>query len=98
MNSVNKAIDEICKDLSKNDRDNRPFVFKHARQYAKITCRELGAVLSLSIGEIADIEHGRLIVSDDVVTACFMVCASKIVVQKEMANQSLHMTPKSWRK
>lgn len=94
MDSVDKAIDEICKDLRKKDRDNRPFVFKHARQYARITCRELGAVLGLSIGEIADIEHGRLIVTDDVVTACFMVCASKIVVQKEMANQPLEPTTK----
>ena len=87
MTIVNQVIDEICEGIDARDRDNRPKVVKIARQRARITCRELGAVLDLKIGQISDIEHGRLDVSDDVITAWFMVCASKIVVQKEMANK-----------
>jgi hypothetical protein len=95
MTIVDQVIDEICEGIDAKDHDNRPKVVRIARQRAQITCRELGTVLGLNIGQISDIEHGRFDVSDDVITAWFMVCASKIVVQKEMANQPLDLTAKS---
>lgn len=95
MTIVDKVIDEICEGIDAKDHDNRQKVVRIARQRARITCRELGAVLGLKIGQISDIEHGRLDVSDDVITAWFMVCASKIVVQKAMANKPLLTRRKS---
>lgn len=81
---VNQILDEICRDINKKDHNNKPKIAKIVRQKARITCRELGVILGLSIGRISDIEHGRLDVSDDVITAWLMVCTSKIIVQREM--------------
>lgn len=68
---------------------NKFEVIRGARQKARIKCRELSAVLGLKISQISDIEHGRVEVSDDVLTAWFMVCGSKLVVQHEMANKPI---------
>lgn len=85
MNSmVERVIDEIINEIPKEDHDNRPLVAKTVRHRARITCRQLGDVLGLLPSQISDIEHSRLDVSDDVIIAWLMVCASKIVVKKEM--------------
>jgi predicted enzyme related to lactoylglutathione lyase len=84
MAIVNQILGEICKDIDEKDHDNKPKIAKIVRQKAKITCRELSTILGFTIGQISDIEHGRFDVSDDAITAWFMVCASKIIVQREM--------------
>ena len=84
MKILNQVIDEIKEGVKVEDYDNKLEVAKVARQKARISCRDLGAVLGLGIGQIMDIEQGRLDVSDDVIMAWVMVCASKLIVKGEM--------------
>ena len=84
MAILDKIIGEIYEKIDIKDINNKPKIVKTVRQEARITCRELGAILGLTIGQISDIEHGRLDVSDDIFSACFMICANKLIVQKEI--------------
>ena len=84
MDIVDQAIEELISGVPVEHRDNGAEIVRIARMKARITCRELGAVCGLRISQISDIEHGRLKVSDDVLTALFMVCGSKMVIKKEI--------------
>jgi len=83
MNAVQQVIDGMLRDVSEDARPHA--IVKAVRKISRITCRELGCVLGLSISQIADIEAGRLKVSEDVYVAWFMVCGSRLVVHREMA-------------
>jgi transcriptional regulator with XRE-family HTH domain len=66
-------------------------ICKTIRKEARITCRELAQVLGVSVGDIADIEHGRVEVSAEKAFAISTVCMSKIVfhygVESEQADR-----------
>jgi hypothetical protein len=80
MDRVETAIEAIIASVPADKKENRAEVARQARMLAKITCRELGGALGLTLSQVSDIEHGRLAVDDDVITAIVMVCGSKIVV------------------
>ena len=83
MKNIDQIVDEMCEGIDPKDVENRSLIAKVARQKARITCRELGAILGYSLLEISAIEHGRISVSDNVITAWWMVCASKLLAQEK---------------
>ena len=85
MEIVNQVLDELFEGIEEKDHDDKAKISKVVRQKARISCRDLGAVLGLSVGQISDIEQGRLDVSEGVVMAWIMVCLSKLIVKKEMS-------------
>jgi transcriptional regulator with XRE-family HTH domain len=84
VNIIDKVIERLIDSVPEEDRNNRPKMARIARMTARITCRELAAVLGLTIGQVSDVEFGRREVSANIIAAWFMVCGSKLVVQKEM--------------
>jgi hypothetical protein len=82
MNIFYSALDEIVEIIPEDEIDNRAYVLRSARQCARITCRELGVAVGLTLGQISDIEHGRLKVDDAVIGALMVVCAARMTVAR----------------
>jgi transcriptional regulator with XRE-family HTH domain len=53
-------------------------ICKTIRKEARITCRELAQVLGVSVGDVSDIEHGRVEVSAEKILAMCTLCACKM--------------------
>jgi ribosome-binding protein aMBF1 (putative translation factor) len=86
MDTVDKVIEYVMAKIPEDKQNDKAEIVRLARQESRITCRELSAVSGLKISQISNIEHGRLAVSDDVFTALFMICCSKMVVQREVVS------------
>ncbi len=78
MKNIDQVLDEMIEGIDPKGGENRALIAKIVRQKARITCRELGAILGYSLLEISEIEHGRIKVSDNVITAWWMICAAKL--------------------
>jgi hypothetical protein len=62
---------------------------RKARQEAKITCRELSGITGLKIGEISDIEYGRINITKTMEMAIKSIFECKAIIQKEILEGGL---------